>query len=184
VTIAVAITAILVTAAVLRMLSGPVDLEVARPYLPTEFDTPAGPVRLKAEHIYAEWSGLKEPIRLVLTGLHLMDASDHELASAPGIAVAFDARSAVSGHLRPVSIVVNRPNLEADIARDGGMLQRVLARTDADSQAEVVDLLIDRLLSDHNDNSVLGRLNTIDVVHARSPWRSLPAPAPSPCRVS
>jgi len=175
VTIAVAITAILVTAAVLRMLSGPVDLEVARPYLPAEFDTPAGPVRLKAEHIYAEWSGLKEPIRLVLTGLHLMDASDHELASAPGIAVAFDARSAVSGHLRPVSIVVNRPNLEADIARDGGMLQRVLARTDADSQAEVVDLLIDRLLSDHNDNSVLGRLNTIDVVHARLSLRDVPS---------
>ena len=70
-TIVVAITAVLMTAVVLRLLSGPVDLEVARPFLPTEFDTPAGPVRVKAEHIYAEWSGLKEPMRLVLTGLHL-----------------------------------------------------------------------------------------------------------------
>jgi hypothetical protein len=175
VTIVVAITAVLLTAVVLRLLSGPVDLEVARVYLPTEFDTPAGPVRVRAEHIYVEWSGLKQPMRLVLTGLHLMDASNHELASAPGISVAFDARSAVGGHLRPVSIVVNRPNLEADIAREGGMLQRVLARTDADSQAEVVDLLIEQLLSEHNDTSVLGRLNTIDVVHARVSLRDVPS---------
>src|ERR1700759_5052914 len=115
------------TAVVLRLLSGPVDREIARPFLPTEFDTPAGPVRVRAEHIYVEWSGLKEPMRLVLTGLHLMDASDHVLASAPGISVAFDSRGAVSGHMRPVSIVVDRPNLEADIAREGGMLERVLA---------------------------------------------------------
>jgi hypothetical protein len=175
VTIVIAITAVLMTAVVLRLLSGPVDLEVARPFLPTEFDTPAGPVRVTAEHIYVEWSGLKEPMRLVLTGLHLTDASNHELASAPGIAVAFDSRSVINGHLRPVSIVVNRPNLEADIAREGGMLQRVLARSDPDSQAEVVDLLIEQLLSEHNDHSVLGQLNTIDVVHARVSLRDVPS---------
>ena len=175
VTIVVAIAAVLMTAVVLRLLSGPVDLEVARPFLPTEFDTPAGPVKVRAEHIYAEWSGLKQPMRLVLTGLHLTDASNHELASAPGIAVAFDSRSVVNGHLRPVSIVVNRPNLEADIAREGGMLQRVLASSDPDSQAEVVDLLIDQLLSEHNDRSVLGQLNTIEVVHARVSLRDVPS---------
>jgi hypothetical protein len=175
VTIVVAIAAVLMTAVVLRLLSGPVDLEVARPFLPTEFDTPAGPVRVRAEHIYVEWSGLKQPMRLVLTGLHLTDVTNHELASAPGIAVAFDSRSVVNGHLRPVSIVVNRPNLEADIAREGGMLQRVLARSDPDSQAEVVDLLIEQLLSEHNDHSVLGQLNTIDVVHARVSLRDVPS---------
>jgi hypothetical protein len=175
VTIVVAIAAVLMTAVVLRLLSGPVDLEIARPFLPTEFDTPAGPVRVRAEHIYAEWSGLKQPMRLVLTGLHLTDVSNHELASAPGIAVAFDSRSVINGHLRPVSIVVNRPNLEADIAREGGMLQRVLASSDPDSQAEVVDLLIDQLLSEHNDRSVLGQLNTIEVVHARVSLRDVPS---------
>ena len=174
-TIVVAIAAVLMTAVVLRLLSGPVDLEVARPFLPTEFDTPAGPIRVRAEHIYVEWSGLKQPMRLVLTGLHLMDATGHELASAPGIAVAFDSRSVINGHLRPVSIVINRPNLEADIAREGGMLQRVLASNDPDSQAEVVDLLIEQLLSEHNDHSVLGQLNIIDVVHARVSLRDVPS---------
>jgi hypothetical protein len=175
VTIVIGIAAVFMTAVVLRLLAGPVDLEVARPFLPTEFDTPAGPVKVRAEHIYVEWSGLKQPMRLVLTGLHLMDATNHELASAPGIAVAFDSRSVVNGRLRPVSIVVNRPNLEADIAREGGMLQRVLARSDPDSQAEVVDLLIEQLLSEHNDHSVLGQLNTIDVVHARVSLRDVPS---------
>jgi uncharacterized protein DUF3971 len=175
VTIGVAIAAVLFTAIVLRLLSGPVDLEIARAYLPTEFDTPAGPVRVKAQHIFIEWRGLKEPMRLVLIGLHLFDASGHEIASAPGIAVAFDTRGAVSGHMRPVSIVIDRPNLEADIAREGGMLERVLASSDPDSQAEVVDLLIEQLLSEHNDDSVLGRLTTIEVVHARVSLRDVPS---------
>jgi hypothetical protein len=174
VTVAVTIAAVLMTAVVLRLLSGPVDLDFARTWLPTEFDTPAGPVRVRAEHIYVEWSSLKDPMRLVLTGLHLFDAGDKEIAAAPGIAVAFDPRGAARGQLLPTAIVVDRPTLEADIAREGGMLQRVLARTDASSQGEVVDLLIEQLLAEHNDSSALGQLNTIEVQHARVSLRDVP----------
>src|SRR5690348_382317 len=105
-----------------------------RPNFPNEFDTPDGRVRVTAEHIYAEWSGLKDPMRLVFTGLHVIDARDNEIATAPSVALSFDPRSAVRGRLLPTSIVVDRPTLAADLAREGGMLQRVLAKTDSNSQ--------------------------------------------------
>ena len=44
------------------------------------------------------------------------------------------------------------------------MLQRVLAKTDSNPQGEVVDLLIEQLLAEHNDHSVLGQLDTVEVV--------------------
>lgn len=170
----VGLAAVLVTAVVLRLLSGPVDLEVLRPNFPNEFDTPDGRVRVTAEHIYAEWSGLKDPIRLVFTGLHVIDAGDKEIATAPSVALSFDPRSAVRGRLLPTSVVVDRPTLDADIAREGGMLQRVLAKTDTSSQGEFVDLLIEQLLSEPNYHSVLGQLDTVEVTNARISLRDVP----------
>ena len=173
-TIAVGLTAVLMTAVVLRLLSGPVDLEVLRPNFPNEFDTPAGRVRVTAEHIYVEWSALKDPMRLVFTGLHVLDANDQQIATAPSVALSFDPRSAVRGRLLPTSVVVDRPTLSADIARDGGMLKRVLAQTDSGSQGELVDLLIEQLLAEPNYHSVLGQLDTVEVTNARISLRDVP----------
>jgi hypothetical protein len=175
VTAAVGIAAVLVTAVVLRLLSGPVDLELLRPNFPNEFDTPDGRVRVTAEHIYADWGGLKEPMRLVFTGLHVTNAGEKEVASAPRVALSFDPRSAVRGRLLPTSVVVDQPTLEADIAREGGMLQRVLARSDSGSSGEFVDLLIEQLLSEPNYHSVIGRLDTIEVTNARISLRDVPS---------
>jgi hypothetical protein len=175
VTAVVGLTAVLATAVVLRLLAGPVDLELLRPNFPNEFDTPGGRVRVGAEHIYAEWSGLKEPMRLVFSGLHVTDAHNNEIATAPSAALSLDARSAIRGRLLPTSIVVDRPTLDADIARDGGMLQRVLAKTDSSSQGEFVDLLIEQLLAEPNHHSVLGQLDTVEVTNARISLRDVPS---------
>jgi hypothetical protein len=175
VTVTVGLAAVLATAVVLRLLAGPVDLEMLRPNFPNEFDTPDGRVRVTAEHIYAEWSGLKDPMRLVFTGLHVIDARDNEIATAPSVALSFDPRSAVRGRLLPTSIVVDRPTLAADLAREGGMLQRVLAKTDSNSQGEFVDLLIEQLLSEPNYHSVLGQLDTVEVTNARLSLRDVPS---------
>jgi hypothetical protein len=175
VTVAVGITAVLTTAVVLRLLSGPVDLEMLRPNFPNEFDTPDGRVRVTAEHIYADWSGLKEPMRLVFTNLHVTGAGGKEVASAPRVSLSFDPRSAVRGRLLPTSIVVDRPTLEADITREGGMLEQVLARSDSGSAGEFVDLLIEQLLSEPNYHSVIGQLDTVEVTNARISLRDVPS---------
>jgi hypothetical protein len=174
-TVAVGLAAVLATAVVLRLLAGPVDLEMLRPNLPNEFDTPGGRVRVTAEHIYAEWGGLKEPMRLVFTGLRVIDSHGHDIAAAPNAALAFDPRSAIRGRLLPTSVVVDRPTLDADITRDGGMLQRVLAKTDTSSQGEFVDLLIEQLLAEPNYHSVLGQLDTVEVTNARVSLRDVPS---------
>jgi len=175
VTAAVGLAAVLATAVVLRLLAGPVDLEVLRPNFPNEFDTPGGRVRVTAEHIFAEWSSLKDPIRLVFTHLHVIDPQNHEIAAAPSVALSFDPRSAVHGRLLPTSIVVDRPTLDADISREGGMLERVLAKNDSGSQGEFFDLLIEQLLSEPNYHSVIGQLDTVEVTNARISLRDVPS---------
>ena len=150
------VAAVLATACALRLMAGPIDLNFLKPHFLNQFDTLGGPVRVDADRISAEWGGLREPMRVVFTGLHVTDVDGQEIATAPSIPLSFDPRGVVRGHLLPTAIVVERPTLDADITRDGGMLQRVLAKSDAGSQGEVVDLLIDQLLAEHNYLSAAG----------------------------
>jgi hypothetical protein len=170
-----AVAAVLATAVALRLMAGPIDLDFLRPHFLNEFDTPGGKVRVDADRIYAEWGGLSQPMRLVLHGLHVTDASHKEIATAPSVSLSFEPRSVVLGHLLPTAIMVDRPTLDAELAREGGMLQRVLASSDSGSQGEFVELLIDQLLSEPNYRSLLGQLDTIEVAHARVTLRDVPS---------
>ncbi len=167
--------AVLATAVALRLMAGPIDLDFLKPRFVNEFDTPGGKVRVDADRIYAEWGGLSQPMRLVFHGLHVTDASGQEIATAPSVSLSFEPRSVVDGHLLPTAIVVDRPTLNADIARDGGMLRRILASTDSGSQGEFVELLIEQLLAEPNHHSLLGQLDTIEVAHARVSLRDVPS---------
>ncbi len=77
------------------------------------------------------------------------------------------------GQFLPTAIVVDRPTLDADITREGGMLKRVLAKSDSSTQGEFVDLLIEQLLAEHNHHSLLGQLDTVEVAHARVSLRDV-----------
>jgi len=171
------IAGVLVTAVALRLMAGPIDLDFLKPRFLNEFESAGGPVRVNADRIYAAWGGLSQPMQVVFTGLHVTDVDNKEIATAPSVALAFDPRSVVRGQLLPTSIVVNRPTLDAEISRDGGMLRRVFARSDGDSQEEFVGLLIDQLLAEHNYQSVLGQLDTVEVTHAKVSLRDVPSGA-------
>lgn len=172
--VGVGIAAVLATAVVLRLMSGPVDLELLRPYFPNEFDTPEGRMRIRAEHIHVDWSGLSQPIRLVFNGVHVRNVdTGQEIATAPSFALSFDSRSAMQGKLLPIAVVVDRPTLDAEIAREGGMLRRIFASNDSNSQEEFVGLLIDQLLEEHNYHSLLGMLDTVQVVNAHVSLRDM-----------
>lgn len=174
VTICTVIAGVLVTAAALRLMAGPIDLDFLKPRFLNEFQTPGGPVRVTADRIYAAWGGLSQPMQIVFTGLHVLDANKKEIATAPSVSLAFDPRSAIRGELLPTSILVSEPTLDADITRDGGMLRRVFTRSDGDSQEEFVSLLIEQLLAEHNYKSVLGQLDTVEVARARISLRDVP----------
>ncbi len=169
------VAAAVVTACALRLMAGPIDLDFLKPRFLTEFETPEGRVRVDADRLYAEWGGLREPMRVVVVGLHVTDAKKQEIATAPSVAFSFEPRSVMRGQLLPTAIVVDRPTLDAEIAREGGMLKRVLATSDASTQGEFVTLLIEQLLAEHNHHSLLGQLDTVEVVHARVSLRDVPS---------
>lgn len=171
----VAAVAVLVAVVALRLMSGPVDLAFLKPYIAKAIEGQGGKVKVDAERIYLEWSGLKQPVRLVFGGLHVADSGGQEIATAPGVALTFSPRSVVEGHFFPTSIIVERPTLDADIAREGGMLHRILAKTDSDSQGEVVGLLIEQLLGEPNYHSLLGQLDTVLVEQAHVTLRDIPS---------
>ncbi len=164
---------VLVAVAVLRLMAGPVDLDFLKSRLAQDFNLPDAKVTIHAERIYAEWGGLNEPIRLVLSGLKLSGAGGETIATAPSVALSFEPRSVMRGKLLPTSIIVDRPTLDADVSREGGMLRRILANPDTHSQGEVVDLLVDQLLAEPNQNSLLGQLDTVLVQRARVTVRDL-----------
>lgn len=165
--------AVLVVVAALRLMAGPVDLDFLKSRLAQDFNLPDAKLTVHADRIYAEWSGLNEPIRLVLSGLKISGATGDAIATAPSVALSFEPRSVIRGKLLPTSIIVDRPTLDADVAREGGMLRRVLASPGSHSQGEVVDLLIDQLLAEPNQNSLLGQLDTVLVQRARVTVRDI-----------
>ncbi len=172
---AVAIIGVLLAVVALRLMAGPVDLEFLKSRIAQEFETPAGKMSVKADRIYAEWSAMSQPIRLVAVGLHVTDAQMDEVATAPSVALTFEPRSVLRGVLLPRSIVVQRPTLQADIDRQGGMLRRILAERDASSQGELVDLLIEQLLAEPNHHSLLGQLDVVQVEGATVTVRDVPS---------
>ena len=69
-----------------------------------------------------------EPMRLVFAGLHVTDATQaRDRHGAQRRALLRSAQRRARPASARQSIVVDRPTLDADITREGGMLQRVLA---------------------------------------------------------
>jgi hypothetical protein len=167
--------AVLVAVIALRLMSGPIELDFLKPRIAEVLDTAGGKLRVDAEHISLEWSSLSQPLHLVFKGLRVTDLDKKELATAPSVALSFAPRSVVEGHFFPTSIVVEQPTLNADIDREGGMLQRVLGKTDSGSQGEVVELLIEQLLAEPNYHTLLGQLDTVIVERARVALRDVPS---------
>jgi hypothetical protein len=164
---------VLVAVAALRLMAGPIDLDFLKARIAAHFDVPGAKVKIHADRIYAEWGGLSEPVRLVLSGLKISSAAGEAIATAPSVALSFEPRSVVHGRFLPTSIVIDRPTLDADVAREGGMLRRVLASPETHSQGEVVDLLIDQLLAEPNQTSLLGQLDTVLIRRARVTLRDV-----------
>ncbi len=167
-----AATALVVVAA-LRLLQGPVDLGFLKDRVAAAADVPGNDLRPEADRIFLEWGGLDQPMKLVFTGVRFLDRQHAVIATAPSIAMTFEARSVFQGMLLPTSITISGPTIEANIAREGGMLRRVFADAGAQSQGEAVLLLVEQLFSEPNDKSLLGRLDRIQIEHGKVTLRDV-----------
>ena len=99
---------------------------------------PGNDITPDADRISLEWGGLGEPMRLVFTGLRFTNGQNQVIATAPKAALTFDPRSVFQGMLLPTSITIERPTIEADIDREGGMLRRIFSDSSSQSQGEAV----------------------------------------------
>jgi Protein of unknown function/AsmA-like C-terminal region len=165
--------AALVVVAALRLMEGPVDLDFLKEKLAAAADVPGNDIRPEADRVYLEWGGISQPMRLVFTGMRFINAQNEVIATAPAMSLTFDARSVFQGMLLPTSITIDGPTIEANIDRDGGMLRRIFADTQAQSQSEAVAILVEQLFAEPNYHSLIGQLDTIQIERAKVTLRDV-----------
>jgi hypothetical protein len=159
--------AALVVVVALRLMAGPVDLDFLKARLAQAVDVPGNDIKPDADRIYMEWGGLSQPIRLVFTGLRFTNRENQVIATAPVAALTFEPRSVIQGMFLPTSIVIERPTIDAEIDREGGMLRRIFADSGSASQGEAVAILVEQLLAEPNYKSLIGQLDSIQIEQAK-----------------
>lgn len=167
VAVVVLCVAALVVVAALRLMAGPVDLDFLKARIVEAADVPGNDITPAADRITLEWGGLSQPFRLVFSGLRFTNGQNQVIATAPIAALTFDPRSVFRGMFLPTSVLIERPSIEAEIDREGGMLHRIFADPDAKSQGEAVALLVEQLLAQPNYKSLLGQLDTVRIEQAK-----------------
>src|SRR5216683_3466671 len=158
---------VLVVVAGLRLMAGPVDLDFLKARIAAAADVPGNDITPDADRISLEWGGLGEPMRLVFTGLRFTNGQNQVIATAPKAALTFDPRSVFQGMLLPTSITIERPTIEAEIDREGGMMRRIFSDSNSQSQGEAVAILVDQLLAEPNYQSLIGQLDTVQIEQAK-----------------
>lgn len=165
--------AALIIVAAIRLSAGPVSLEFLKPQIARLLDAPGNDVKPEFDSIAFEWTGLGQPIRLMFHGLRFANGQGQLIASAPGASLTFDPRSVIHGIFLPTSVEMERPVIEADIARDGGIFQRIFTSQEGGAQGEAVAILIDQLLAEPNYDSLIGQLDSVKVTQAKVTLRDL-----------
>lgn len=166
-------TTALVVVAALRLMAGPVDLDFMKPRIARLIDAPGNDIRPDFDRIYFEWSGISRPVRLAFTGLRFTNAQNQVIATAPEAALTFEPRSVVQGMFLPTSIAIIRPVIEADVAREGGALQRIMTSPAGGAQGEAISILVDQLLAEPNYRSLIGQLDSVIIEQADVTIRDL-----------
>lgn len=166
--------AALVVVAAIRLMEGPVDLDFLKEKLAAAADVPGNNIKPEADRVYLEWGGISQPMKLVFAGMRFINTQNNEvIATAPAVSLTFDARSVFQGLFLPTSITIEGPTIEANIARDGGMVSRIFADTRAQSQGEAVSILVEQLFAEPNYHSLIGQLDTIDIERAKVTLRDV-----------
>jgi hypothetical protein len=159
--------AVVVVVAGIRLMAGPVDLDFLKARIVEAADVPGNDITPDADGISLEWGGLSQPMRLVFTGLRFTNGQHQVIATAPKASLTFDPRSVFQGMLLPTSITIERPTIEAEIDRDGGMMRRIFSDSSSQSQGEAVAILVEQLLAEPNYESLIGQLDTVKIEQAK-----------------
>jgi hypothetical protein len=164
---------VLVMIAALRLMEGPVDLDFLKARIIAAADVPGNDMKPQVDRISLEWGGISQPMRLVFTGLRFTNSNDQVIATIPSAALTFDARNVFQGMFLPTSITIERPAIEAELDREGGMLHRVFANSSSDSQGGALEILVEQLLAEPNYKSLIGQLDMIQIEQAKVTLRDL-----------
>jgi len=159
-------TSALAVVVALRLMSGPMELEFLKDRLRHTIDTASGKVAVDAERVMVEWGGLGHPVRLTLVDIAARDDNGRVLASAPSLAVDFDAGTLISGQFAPRAAIISGLTVGATIG-GGGALSLSAPAPGAAAQGGALPLLIEQLSGASGGPGFLGSLDRVEVERAQ-----------------
>ena len=171
----VVVAAVLVTACVLRLMAGPIDLDFLKPrFLDRIRHARRARCGSMPSDIYAEWGGLSEPMRLVLRRPACDERQETgDRHGAPRRrSPSSRAVSCAASFSRQPSWSIADPGCRHHARRRHAEARAGQVRFEL-RQGEFVDLLIEQLLAEHNHHSLLGQLDTVEVANARVSLRDV-----------
>lgn len=94
-----------------RLMSGPIDLEFARPYVQEALRDEQSGAFVKVDKIALSWPEPGKPILLGLQGARVYGGQGQIVASVEGAALGLDLARLFLGQVRPEILVIRRPSL-------------------------------------------------------------------------
>ena len=110
---AVAVVLVVIAASMLglRLLSSPLDVEFARPYIQEALRDGESGTYVSMDKIMLFWPDLREPILLGLQGAKVYGPDDKLIASIDEAALGLNKLQLLLGRVRPEALILKRPSL-------------------------------------------------------------------------
>jgi uncharacterized protein YhdP len=110
---------LLATALVVRLASGPIDLEPLRPHLERSLGAPDGSFRVHLAALQVAWDRRAGELALRATNLRVVARGGETLAEVPVVAVRLAAGALLRGRIVPAEVRIVEPRLMVVRAADG-----------------------------------------------------------------
>ena len=160
-----------------RLHAGPVPLEFLTPYLEESLKTEGRGYTVDIDETVAVWAGWRNAVDIVATNVTVTTPDGSTLARVPELSLGLSLRALIRGNLAPTSLdavgpsvrVIRKENGEFALgfveAIDGSQPEdaNVPPRAEPSSGSDVVNFLVDELLTDPDPSRSFGYLRRISI---------------------
>ncbi|MCB1721623.1 MAG: hypothetical protein H6860_04955 [Rhodospirillales bacterium] len=161
-----------------RLLSAPLDMEFARPYVQEALRDEQSGIHVSMDKIVLFWPDVREPLLLGLQGASVYGPDGRVVASIDEAALGLNKAHLLMGQIRPEGLVLKRPSLRlirnADNSFDIGVADMktygpVAPKEEEGAQGDYIEQILGVLAGDRNGpvaDSLLSELRSFEIEEA------------------
>lgn len=148
-----------------RLSQGPVGLDVLTPYIEEALSDPKGAFSVTLDRTELAWEGWDRTLDIRARDVRAVGPDGGVLASVPEMSLMVSGRALVSGLIAPRSVTLFRPQLRL-LRNVHGEIDFGLGEAEGGESNDVLQAMIDELLSTPDPGKHTGYLKSVDVIDA------------------